>query len=71
MKRTKFSRQEERYEAINYYDRNQAQRWGVVKKENEDYITAINAYGETEKVPYEKIIERRFVDKKVFCSFTK
>lgn len=43
---------------VEYYDRNQAQRWGKVKREGADWLLVVGAVGEEEVVPKEKVIRK-------------
>lgn len=41
---------------VNYYDRNHAQRWGVMVEDHKNYVVVEDIFGERTKVMREKII---------------
>ena len=57
MRRTKFPL----VKMIEYFDKNQAWRWGQVVKETKRSVIVYTAYEEKEIVPRDKIIREEFV----------
>lgn len=44
---------------IDYYDKNQARRWGELVKETRKTVTVRTSYGEKETINKDRIVERR------------
>ena len=58
MKRTRLS-ENENATMVNYYDRNKAQRWGRLEKEDGGSVIVRDVFGDRDKVPKSSIIKER------------